>query len=347
MNFDSIRNLEYFNNTVEQYTIALAIFVGLWVIFKIFRSVILWKLEKWARKTKFDIDDEAVAITEHIPGALYTFVALFFAIKPLDLLPAIEKGVEVALIIVVVYTGIKAAQELVAYLLEKSAKKKDRSSTAYHGIKIIINFVLWITGFLLVMDNLGVNITAFVASLGIGGIAVALAVQNILADMFSSFSIYFDKPFEVGDYIVVEPHRGTVLKIGLKTTRIQSLDGEEIVISNKELTETRVQNFKKLKRRRVSFNIGITYETPMAKVKKVNGIVESIFKKVKNTELDRVHFHEFGDFSLNYTIVYHVDSNEYAVYMDAQQEINLALFEAFAKEGIEFAYPTQVQYNKS
>ena len=171
--------------------------------------------------------------------------------------------------------------------------------------------------------------------------AIALAVQNILGDMFSSFSIYFDRPFEVGDFIIVGDHMGVVKKIGLKTTRIQALQGEEIVISNAELTSTRIRNFKKMQKRRIVFTVGVTYDTPKEKLEKIPSIVATIMAKVENADLDRVHFKEFADSSLNYEIVFYALTGDFGKYMDSRQAINLGLIEAFGKEGIEFAFPTQ------
>jgi small-conductance mechanosensitive channel len=195
-----------------------------------------------------------------------------------------------------------------------------------------------------ILSSLGYNISALLAGLGIGGIAVAFALQTILADIFASFSIYFDKPFRVGDYIVVGNDRGTVKHIGIKTTRIKSLEGPELVISNKELTSSRIHNYKKMEKRRISFTIGIVYETPLEKVKKAKEIIENVIKDQKMAELDRVHFARFGDFSLEFEIVYYMLSTDYKDYMDTQEKINLKIKEEFEKEGIEFAYPTQKIY---
>jgi small-conductance mechanosensitive channel len=199
---------------------------------------------------------------------------------------------------------------------------------------------------LLILSNIGVNITSLIAGLGIGGLAIAFALQRILEDFFSSFSIYFDKPFEEGDFIIVGSDMGVVKHIGLKTTRLQTLQGQELVISNKELTDSRVNNYKKMKKRRIVFTFGVEYSTPVAKMKKINKIVEAIFKKIEGADLDRVHFKEFGDFSLNYEIVYYVKTGDYLEYMNIQQEINLTLKQQFEKENIEFAFPSQTIYMK-
>jgi len=196
----------------------------------------------------------------------------------------------------------------------------------------------------MVLTNLGIEITPLIASLGVGGIAIAIALQSVLSDLFSAFAIYFDKPFKEGDFIIVGNDMGTVQRIGIKTTRIKSLQGQELIVSNSELTSTRVNNYQRMEERRIVFNFGVEYSTSLSKLKKINKIVEKIFKEVNGARLDRVHFHQFGDFSLNYEVVYYVKSPEYAKYMDVQQEINFKLKEYFEKERIVFAFPTQTLF---
>jgi small-conductance mechanosensitive channel len=190
----------------------------------------------------------------------------------------------------------------------------------------------------------GIDLTG----LAIGGAATAIvigfALQHVLSDFFSAFSIYFDKPFEIGDFIIVGDYSGTVTKIGMKSTRVQLLQGEELVLANSELTKTSIRNFKKMKRRRINFSFGVTYDTPLKKLK----MIPEIIKKIINPEklehvhrLDRIHFTEFGDFSLNFEVVYYMKSQDYVKYRDTQQEINFRIKEAFEKEGIEMAFPTQ------
>jgi len=211
-------------------------------------------------------------------------------------------------------------------------------------LNIIIKIILWIIGLLLILSNLGINITSLVAGLGIGGIAIALALQNILSDLFSSFAIYFDKPFKVGDFIIIGKDMGTVEQIGIKTTRLRALQGEQIVISNQELTSARIQNFKKLSERRVAFELGVVYGTPDDKMKKIPELIEKIIKETKDTRFDRSHFKSFGDFALIFETVYYITSGEYLDYMNAQQEIGLKIKEKFSTEEIEFAYPTQTLF---
>ena len=208
----------------------------------------------------------------------------------------------------------------------------------------IIKGVLWAVAVIIILSNFGYNVSALAAGLGIGGLAIAFAMQNILSDVFASFSIYFDKPFRIGDFIIVGDDLGTVKHIGIKTTRIQTLQGQELIISNKELTETRVNNYKKMERRRISFTFGVEYGTKLKQLKKISSIVKEILDKIKIADLDRVHFKQFGDFSLNFEVVYYVNKPDYLTYMDTQQEINFALKERFEKEGIVFAFPTQTIY---
>ena len=185
-----------------------------------------------------------------------------------------------------------------------------------------------------------------IAGLGIGGLAVGLALQGILGDLFSAFTIYFDKPFEEGDFIIIGNDMGTIKHIGIKSTRIQALGGQELVISNSELTSTRVNNYKKMDTRRVVFGFGLEYKTSVAKLEKIKKIVEGVVKKEKHSTLDRVHFKGFGDSSLDFEVVYYVDSNDYNIYMDVQEKINLGIKGLIEKEGVSFAFPSRTVYTK-
>lgn len=191
------------------------------------------------------------------------------------------------------------------------------------------------------LSNLGVNITAFVASLGVGGIAVALAAQNVLGDLFASVSIAADKPFEVGDFIVFGSVAGSVETVGVKTTRIRSISGEQVVIGNTELLKQTVANYKRLRERRIVFGFGVTYDTTADQAAEIPGIVRSIVEASTQVRFDRAHFKAFGESSLDYEVVYIVLDPGYGVYMDEQQRINLALMRELANRGIEFAFPTR------
>ena len=345
--FLNLLTQSYLGNTIQSYLIAVGILLASLLFFKLFKEHVFRRLEKWASKTKTDLDDELIKTVETVPGMLYFFAALYFALQFVVLNSVLERAISVILVILLIYWATKVASELIEYGLAKLAKQqngKREKNTTYFALNLIAKIVLWATGMLLILSNLGVNISALAASLGIGGIAIALALQNILGDMFSSFSIYLDKPFEVGDFIVVGDHQGTVKRIGLKTTRVEALQGEEIVISNNELTSTRVRNFKRMKKRRVVFVIGVSYHTPHKILKKIPKIMKKAIDAVKKTTYDRSNFSTFGDFSLNFETVYYLESNNYAEYMNTQEKINLAVIEAFEKEKIEIAFPSQTVY---
>jgi len=333
----------YLGNSVLDYAKAVGLFVVLLIVFKVIQYIILKRLGKLAEKTKTDIDDTLIEITKSLKPPFYWFLAFFFAIKFLTIGILATQVINGILVVWVVYQIIKAVQILLNYILNKKFAKEDDqgSKAAIVYVNMIAKFLLWAIGLLLILSNLGVDVTSLIAGLGIGGIAIAFALQNILSDLFSSFAIYFDKPFQIGDFIVAGSHSGTVEKIGIKTTRIRALQGEEIVISNNELTGARVQNFKKMQKRRVVSSFGILYETPVEKIKNIKQIVTNIFNNLENAELSRVHFKHLGDFSLNFEVVYNITTGDYNIFMDVQEKFNFALMEAFESEGIEFAYPTQ------
>ena len=194
---------------------------------------------------------------------------------------------------------------------------------------------------LIALDNIGVNITTLIAGLGISGIAVALAVQNILGDLFASFSIVLDKPFVIGDFIIVDDYLGTVEHVGLKTTKIRSLSGEQLVFSNADLLKSRIRNYKRMNERRDVFTIGVLYQTPHEILSQIPKMICKIIENQAQVRFDRAHFKEYGDYSLKFEVVYWIQNPDYNVYMDTQQSINLDIFKHFKEAGVEFAYPTQ------
>ncbi len=342
---EKIRAFEYGGISAERAGIALSVLLSLIIIFKIFRSVVLTKAEKLAKKTKTDFDDLLVDMLEEIPQHFYWMIAAYISFQSLGIEnETVKKVVTSVFIVFVVYRVIHFLQKFVAYTLTKTLAKNEENETAINGIRIIASIILWAIGLLLILQNLGFEITTLVASLGIGGIAIAFAFQQILADLFSSFAIYFDKPFKIGDYVVLGADSGTIKKIGLKTTRIQTLQGEELVVSNAELTSTRIKNFKRMKKRRVAFNIGVTYGTTSVKLKKIPKLIKKAISKQKLAEFNRCHFKSFGDFSLNFEIIYYVKNREYLDYMNTHHEINLEIKSEFEKAKIKIAFPTQTVY---
>lgn len=349
-------NLPYFGTlNVTSYVAALIIFVGLVAVFKLVQVVILSRLQAFSKKTSTDVDDVIIEAVSGIRMWVYTLVALFVALQLFTLPEKISVVLSGLVYFAVVYQGIEIALKFVAYGTERFLEKDEdgdgvidpNAATASHLVTLLARVLLWTFGVIFVLSNMGIEVTSLIAGLGIGGIAIAFALQGVLSDLFASFSIYADKPFRIGDYIVLGSDSGVVEKIGIKTTRIRTLQGEELVVSNAELTTARVQNFKKMKERRTSMQFGVTYETSHDKVKMINGVVERIFDAIDGARLDRVHFTTFADSALLFDVVFYVDSADYADFLDRQQTFNFELMGKFAELSIEFAYPTQTVYHKA
>jgi small-conductance mechanosensitive channel len=218
------------------------------------------------------------------------------------------------------------------------------AATTMRAMGFVAQLVIWVVLLMVALDNLGIDITTLIAGLGVGGIAVALATQNILGDLFASLSIVLDKPFVLGDFVIVDNLMGTVEHIGLKTTRVRSLWGEQVVFSNADLLKSRLRNFGRMQERRIVFRIGVTYQTPRAVVARIPGILREAITSQEKVRFDRAHFASFGDSSLDFEAVYYVLVPDFLPYMDTQQAINLKIMERFEEEGIEFAYPTRTVF---
>lgn len=342
-----ILQTSFLGNTIRDYLVFLAAFlVGIFVI-KVFKSISLNRLRAWAKKTSTTIDDFLIDIFEKKLIPLFYFGAFYLSINMLKLDRPVQNIVNTAGIIILTYFGLRFILTLINYSLESYWVKKEVDTgrqRSLKGIITIIKVAIWGIGITFLLDNLGFKISAVMAGLGIGGIAVALAAQTILGDLFSYFVIFFDRPFEIGDFIIIDSFMGTIEYIGIKTTRVRSLGGEQLVFSNKDLTNSRIRNYKRMEKRRVVFKIGVIYQTALERMKEIPALIRGIIENVHDTTFDRAHFASYGNFSLDIEIVYYVLSGDYNKYMDIQQEINFAIKEEFEKRGIEFAYPTQTLY---
>jgi small-conductance mechanosensitive channel len=341
-----ILELTWWNNTVYDYLISFGIFLVLFAVFLFFDFYLIFKLEKLAKKTETQWDDLVIDLLKEIKWFFYLLLSIYFAIKYININSTINN---ISYYLVIIFAGYYIAKGISSAInhfieihVEKNENKKDASSSSM--MRLLGNIakgIIWVIALLMILSNAGIEITPMIASLGIGGIAIALALQSVLADLFGAFVIYFDKPFKEGDFIIVGNDMGVVKHIGIKSTRIQALQGQELVMSNTELVNSRVNNYKQMEKRRIAFSFGVKYDTGIKKLNKIKEIVKHIFEKVENADLDRVHFKAFGDFSLNYEVVYYVMSSDYNQYMDIQEQVNLKLYEDFEKSKIEFAFPTQ------
>jgi len=338
---------EFYHNRISEYLICVAIIVGgilaVWVV----EALVLRRLKAWSETTSSTWGNFLVDRI-HRTGIPLAFLGIVqAAFRVLTLTPRVERIIDMAGIVLFTLLAIVFTVALVRYGFEEYVRKQGENASrdrALKGVVGIAKALVWITGTLFLLDNLGFRISTVVAGLGIGGIAIALAAQAILGDLFGYFVILFDRPFEIGDFVIVGEHAGVIERFGIKTTRIASLGGEQIVVSNKDLTDSRVRNFKPMAKRRVVFRLGVTYQTPLERLREIPGIVTDIFREIEGATLDRVHFFSYGDFSLIHEIVYYVDGNDYTKYMDLQQKANLRIYEEFGKRRIEFAYPTQTLY---
>ncbi|GAB1446827.1 hypothetical protein MASR2M41_26400 [Flammeovirgaceae bacterium] len=340
-------NTEYYNNNVQNYLIvAGAIVVGTSLI-RIFRKGILQRLKTWASSTETNFDDYVVSAVAKFLLPMLNVGVMYFSIKYLNLTEKASKILDNAFVIAFTFYAIRFLTSSLKAILVSYTKRQvggEEKAKQLRGIMIVINIVIWTMGGVFLFDNLGYNVTAIITGLGIGGLAIALAAQTILGDLFNYFVIFFDRPFEIGDYIVVDDKKGNVEYIGIKTTRIKSLTGEQVIISNSDLTKSRVHNFKRMERRRIVFTIGVTYQTTPEQLRAIPDIIRKIIVDQKDAQMDRCHFSTFESSSLNFETVYYVTESDYTKYMDIQQSINLQLFDAFFKAKIEFAYPTQTLF---
>jgi small-conductance mechanosensitive channel len=344
MNMNELLARTYYGNTVQEYLIVMGTSLLGILMIMFFKKYILKKVSAWTGKTTSKLDDFVVQGVDRfgIP-ALYVGV-VYVVIHYLSVSESVGRIFKFIITLVLTFLALRILSSIILRILQMHVSKKERGAEKIKelgGLMLVINFVIWAIGLLFLFDNLGFNVTAALAGLGIGGVAIALASQNILGDLFNYFVIFFDKPFETGDFIIVDDKMGVVDYIGVKSTQVKSLSGEQLIFANSDLTASRIHNFKRMQRRRIVFQLGIVYDTTLDQLKIIPELLKSIIKNQKMAEFDRAHFASYGDYSLNFEIVYYVLSSDYNNYMDIQQRINFDIFEEFEKRGIEFAFPTQ------
>lgn len=338
----------YLGNSLESWMIAVAIMILSFVFLKITQRVAILKIARLAEKIETKVSDLLVDVLSQTKLISLIVASVYVGSCALVLQPVVlSLWKKIVLFVLILQVGFWAGSGINFWLNHAVRKRMDQdtaSATTISFLGFLIRIILWSIIILLILDNWGINITSLAAGLGIGGIAIALALQNVLGDLFASLSIVLDKPFAIGDFIVVDQLMGTIENIGLKTTRIRSLGGEQLIFSNNDLLKSRIRNCKRMTERRVVFNFGVVYQTPLEKLKKINHIIKDIIEAQKQVRLDRVHFKEYGDSSLNYEVVYYVTDPDFNMYMDIQEAINLEIFRRFQEEGIDFAYPTRMLF---
>ena len=344
-------NTEFFGNSVRAWLIAGALLLAFIAVYALVRRLTAGRIQKLSQRTENHLDDALAAAVAATKPALLFFIAIFFASQALSLPASVEKWVgilaTVAALMQIGFWSVGWLDVVMASWRERRLGDDPDASTTFNFIHYALNVLVWAIVLLLLLENLGVDISALVAGLGISGIAVALALQSILGDLFASLTILLDKPFLVGDYLAVDDLSGTVESIGLNSTRIKSLTGEQLVFSNKDLLQSRIRNYGRMEERRVLFRIGVVYGTPPGVLQKIPDMIRKAIEGQELTRFDRSHFKEFGESALSFETVYYMTVPDYQVYMNVQQQVNLAVLRSFENEGIEFAFPTQHVYLES
>lgn len=331
-------------NPVADWLVALVVVAAVAAGLDAVKSILARRLAVLAASTEAKWDDIAVAALRSTKLLVLVIVGIYAGASFLVLSDKAQLFLSrVAITAVLFQVAIWGDHALRTWLKAKRAERSEDPDriTSSAAITFLVRVLLWAVLALMVLDNLGVNITTLVASLGIGGIAIALAVQSILGDLFASLSIVLDKPFVVGDFIIVGTMLGTVEKIGLKTTRVRSLSGEQIVFSNNDLLTSRVQNLRRMESRRVVFQFAVSHLTPPPVLRELSGMIKEIVSAQPQVRFDRAHLSSIAAPSFNYETVYYVDNTDYAVYMTTQQEIYLALLAGLEQRGVALALPVQ------
>ncbi|MFC0252069.1 mechanosensitive ion channel family protein [Massilia consociata] len=332
------------NNELENWMLALGVCIGSTAVMYFIKAIFLRRLGDLSRRTVTRVDDLVVKMLNKtylvLLLAIGVHLGCMFLVLPDTYRLIVSRLAVAGLVLQLAIWGDTALRAWRSQLLSVPGDGARKASSTI--LFFMMRLIVWTVAFLMMLDNFGFNITTLVASLGIGGIAVALATQNILGDLFASLSIMLDKPFEIGDFIIVGDALGAVKYIGLKTTRLRGLGGEQIVFSNGELLRSRIHNHKRMLSRRVAFVLRVAYGTTEAQMTAIPGLVRDIVAARDNVDFERAHFFRYGEWSLDFEVVYHFKSPDYVLHMDAQQDVLLEIYRGFQREGIQFAHPLSV-----
>lgn len=338
----------FLGNDLRAWVIALGLCAASFILLHAMKGFLVRRLTRLSTRTRTGLDDLVVEILAHTKNYFIFFVSAYLGLLTLKV-PAkgsqiAEKALVLVLIMQLASWGLRGVEFWVERHLKKRAQQDVATATTLGLVSFAAKFVLFALLFLVALNNLGVDITALVAGLGVGGIAIALAVQNILGDLFASLTIVLDKPFVVGDFVIVDNFKGTIEQIGLKTTRVRSLSGEQLIFPNSNLLQSRIANYKRMYERRVVFTLGVVYQTPAEKLKRIPAILKEVIEKRSGTRFDRSHFVLYGASSLDFETVYWINDPNYNQFADIHQEVLFEIFERFGREGLDFAYPTQTVF---
>lgn len=334
--------LTFWNNTVSDYLVFLGVLaIGFALIFALGR-IALKRIAAYQERTQSPYAQLSLTgIKRYLLPTAY-FTLFYVCTRMLHLDAKLEHVVGCLSVLFTVVMGAMFLASLATLFFTKLGKGKENAALAIKWLIRLSKILIWGVALILFLDNVGVKITSLVTGLGIGGVALAFAAQSALTDIFCFFTIFFDKPFEIGDFIIAGEHMGNVEHIGVKTTRLRAIGGEQLIVSNADLTGSRIRNYKTMQQRRVSFTLAVTYDTPSDKLKAIPAMIQKIVEETEDTTFSRAHFASFGTYSLNFEIVYFVLSADYDRYMEINQRINLAIKDGFEQLGVSFALPTSM-----
>ncbi len=336
--------LLFFGNSLLDWVIGISTAVVSYFLLQFLLSLLSKKLQSLAERTTNSIDDLLFNVLKSTKNLFLIYLSIYFGSRTLTLHTKTNSFLNTALVVLCwVQVGFWITSLIRYWFLErKQAETNGKDKTTFNIINLVAKIVVWSVILILALDSIpGVEINALIASLGIGGIVAGLAVQNILEDLFSSLTIALDQPFAIGDFIKVGDFSGTVEKIGLKSTRLRSISGEQLIFSNSDLLNSRLQNFKRMERRRVAITLGVTYSTTPEKLRQIPDLVKDIISTKESITFERVYLSNLGDFSINYDLSYYVETSDFQYHVDMQQQILMEIFEKFSENGIDFAFPTQ------
>jgi small-conductance mechanosensitive channel len=333
-----------YGNSMREYVVAIIFFLAAVAILKLCSFIAIKIMERVCKSRTSRFQEGIIDVLKALQLPLYLIIGIKIASKQVALHATIIKVLDYLLLIVITYYIVRAIIFVIRHASRRVIEKreKEEKDTDSHLILFFtkaVYIILWIVAFLFVLSQFGVDVSKVLTGLGIAGVAVAFALQNVLSDIFASVSIYFDKPFKPGEYIEFEGQEGTVIRTGIKSTRIKLLRGEEMSISNRLLTDYKIHNMDRMEKRRVDVELRVKYGTSRKKLEKLPDQIKTAINKIKKAEFLRCHLKEFKEYSLEFEVIYFVKSNVYFTYMDVQHEVNLSIIAVLEKEGIEFAMP--------
>lgn len=341
--FEFINSVSLWDRSGWHYLSSILLFVGLMVIFYIIRYIGVKRLENYLER-KEEVTKGQVVVTgmkKVLNFKILFILSLFISIQALDPNRVIMDGLRFVLLLIFSYFLIQFSFVIVDYLIEFQSQRSTDSTNILEFFRLVLKATLFVIIALWALANFGVNTDVFIASIGVLSLAIAFALQNVISDVFAALTIYLDRPIEIGDTIVISGEMGTVEKIGIRSTRLRTLDGHMLIVSNREIINSRISNYQKMERRRVPFTIGVHCNTSPSVLKEIPGIIEEIINSVDNTNFDRAFLNSLSKFTYDFDVVYFVQSRSYTKYLETHEQVTMKIIEVFKEHNIEIPYPTQ------